>query len=306
MNPNLDSLVKNLLSDDFKYLSKAFNGELLELVKEKGVYPFEYMDSFKKISEDKLPDKSIFFSSLKNKCISEKDYQRANGVWNAFKMNSMGDYYDLHLKTDVLLLADVFEKFVKTCLGYYGLDPCHYFSSPGLSWDTMLKMTGIELELIHDIDMHLFIEKGMRGDISYIAKTNGKTDSKYMEYYDSSEESVYIIYLDTNNLYGWAMIQYLPYGGFKWLSKKEIDEFDLNSMELHSIDKNSSMELHSRCYILEVHLEYPDELHDLHNYYPLDPGKLEISQNMLRKYCSDIADKNGIKIGGVNKLVSNL
>ena len=85
MNPNLDSLVKNLLIDDFKYLPKEFNGELLELVKEKGVYPFEYMDSFKKISEDKLPDKSIFFSSSKEKCISDKDYQRANGVWNASK-----------------------------------------------------------------------------------------------------------------------------------------------------------------------------------------------------------------------------
>ena len=212
MNPNLDSLVKNLLSDDFKYLSKAFNSELLELAKEKGVYPFQYMDSFKKISEDILNDKSIFCSSLKDKCISEKDYQRANGVWNAFKMNSIGDYHDLHLKTDVLLLADVFEKFVKTCLDYYGLDPCHYFSSPGLSLDAVLKMTGIELELIHDIDMHLFIAKGMRGGISYIAKTNGKANSKYMEYYDSSEESVYITYLDTNNLYGWAMIQYLPYG----------------------------------------------------------------------------------------------
>ena len=221
-------------------------------------------------------------------------------------MNSMGDYHDLHLKTDVLLLADVFQKFVKTCLDYYGLDPCHYFSSPGLRWDAMLKLNGIELELIHDIDMHLFIEKGMRGGISYIAKTNGKANSKYMEYYDSSEESIYIIYLDTNNLHGWAMIQYLPYGGFKWLSKKEIDEFDLNSMELHSVDNSSSTELHSRSYILEVDLEYPDELHDLHNDYPLAPGKLEISQNMLRKYCSDIADKNGIKIGGVNKLVPNL
>ena len=194
MNPNLDSLVKNVLSDDFKYLSIEFNGELLELVKEKGVYPFEYMDSFKKISEDKLPDKSIFFSSLKDKCISEKDYQRANGIWNAFKMNSMGDYHDLHLKTDVLLLADV-------------LDPCHYFSSPGLSWDAMLKMTWIEIELIHDIDMHLFIEKGMRDSISYIAKRYGKAISKYLECYDSSEESVYIIYLDANNMYGWAMIQ---------------------------------------------------------------------------------------------------
>ena len=91
-------------------------------------------------------------------------------LWNVFKMNTMGDYHYLYLKADVLLLADVFEKLINTCLKYYGLDPCHYFSSPGLSWDTRLKMTGIELELISDIDIYLFVEKGMREGISYIAK----------------------------------------------------------------------------------------------------------------------------------------
>ena len=135
-----------------------------------------------------------------------------------------------------MLLANVFEKFIKTSLDYYGLDSCHYFSSPGLSWDAMLKIAGIELEVISDIDMHLFIEKGMCGGISYIAKRHSKANNKYMKSYDSSEcssieESVYIICLDANNLYGWGIIQYLPYGGFKWLSKKEIDGFDLNSVK---------------------------------------------------------------------------
>ena len=133
MNSGLDSLVKNLSNNDFRYLFEEFSNELLELVKEKGVYPYEYMNSFKKFSEDKVPDESKFFSSLKHKCISEKDYERANNVWNAFKMKTMSDYHDLYLKTDVLLLTDAFEKFIKTCLDYYGLDPCHYFSSPGLS-----------------------------------------------------------------------------------------------------------------------------------------------------------------------------
>ena len=164
----------------------------------------------------------------------------------------------------------------------------------------------MKLELSGDIDIHLFIEKGMRGGISYVAKRHSKANNKYMKDYDSSEENVFIIYLDANNLYGWAMIQYLPYGGLKWLSKKEIDKFDLNSIELHSVDKNSSTELHSVEYISEVDLEYPSELHDLHNNYPLAPEKLEISQNMLSKYCSDISDKYGIKIRGVNKLVPNL
>ena len=128
------------------------------------------MDSFKKFSEDKLSDRCKFLNSLKDKCISEKDYLKANTIWNMFKINTMGDYYDLFLIKDVLLLADAFEKIINTCLGYYGLKPCHYFSFPGLSCDAMLKMTEIELDLISDIDMLLFIEKGMRSGISYIAK----------------------------------------------------------------------------------------------------------------------------------------
>ena len=103
-------------------------------------------------------------------------------------MNTMGDYHDLYLKTDVLLFADVFEKFIKTCLDYYELDPCHYFRSPGLSWDAIFKMTGVELELISDIDMHLFIEKGMRGGISYIAKRHSKANNKYMKCYDRDKK----------------------------------------------------------------------------------------------------------------------
>ena len=160
----------------------------------------------------------------------------------------------------------------------------------------MLKMTEIELDLTSDINMYLFIEKGMRGGISYIAKRHSKANNKYMKYYYSSKESKYIIYLDANNLYGWAMIQYLPYSGFKWLNQKEISDFCLNS-----ISENSSIG-----YILEVDFKNPSELHDLHNDYPLAPEKLEITQNMLSKYCPDIANKYGIKIGGVNKLFPNL
>ena len=141
MNSSLDSLVKNLSANDFKYLPKECSGEFLKLVKQKGVYPYEYMDSFRKFSENKLPDKCKFFSSLKDVCISEKDYLKAVDIWNVFKMNSIGDYHDLFLKTDVLLLANVFEKFINTYLGSYVLDPCHYFRSLVLSWNAMIKMT---------------------------------------------------------------------------------------------------------------------------------------------------------------------
>ena len=138
-------------------ISQEFNGERLKLVKQKEVYPCEYMDSFEKFSEDKLSERSKFYSSLKYKCISKKDYLYANNVWNVFKINTVGNYLDLCLKSDDLLLADAFEKFISICIEYYKLDTCHYFSSPGLSWDAMLKTTRIELELILNNEMYLFI-----------------------------------------------------------------------------------------------------------------------------------------------------
>ena len=124
-----------------------------------------------------------------------------NAVWNAFDMKNLGPYHDLYLKTDVLLLCEVFEKFVSICLDYYGLGPYHYFSAPGLSWDAMLKMTDIVLYHISDIDMHLFIEKGMVGGISYIANRYAKANNKYMKNYDPNLEEKCIMYFDANNLY---------------------------------------------------------------------------------------------------------
>ena len=156
MTFSLDALVNNLSDNDFKYLSQELSGDLLKLIKQKGVYPYEYIDTFKKFfSEDKLPDRYELFSSLKNECISEKDYSHVIDVWKVFKTNTIGDYHELFLKTDVLLLANVFEKFISTCLDYYGLDPFRCFSSPGLSWDAMPNITGTVLELISDTDMHL-------------------------------------------------------------------------------------------------------------------------------------------------------
>ena len=140
----------------------------------------------------------------------------------------MGDYHDRYLRKDVLLLADVFERFINICLKFYGLDPCHYFSSPGLSWDAMLKMTGVKLKKTFEIDMYLFIKKGLRGAVSYIAKRYSKANNKYMKDSDPTKSSKYISYLDMNNLYSWAMSRYLPYGGFKWL--KNVDGFNVNSI----------------------------------------------------------------------------
>ena len=202
-------------------------------------------------------------------------------VWKVFKLKNLGEYHDLYLKTGVLSLCDVFEKFISVCLKGY---PCHYFSSPGLSWDSMLRMTGINLEKIDDIDINLFLEKGLRGGISYISKKYSKSDNKI------------IMYWDMNNLFGTVMsFEYLPYGDFRCLSEEEIKVFDLDI-----IPKNSLIE-----YILKVDLEYPDSLHDSHNDYPLCPEKIEVSYEMLSNYCKGIVDWYDIKVGGVKRLIPN-
>ena len=293
MSSSLSNLVNNLPAEAFKHMGQVFQGGQLSLMTKKGVYPYDYMNSFEKFEDNKLPKKEDFFSIMNNEHITDEEYQHAQNVWNEFGLSSMGEYHDLYLKSDILLLADVFENFRKACQQYYGLDPAHYFTSPGLSWDAMLKMTNIELELISDVDMFQFIEKGMRGGISYIANRYGKANNKYMKNYNPEEASKYIMYLDANNLYGWAMSQYLPTGGFKWLTEEEVD--------LSKYNDESEKGL-----VLEVDLEYPEELHDLHNDYPLAAEKIKVTEDMLSPYCREIAEKFKVKVGLVEKLVPTL
>ena len=161
-------------------------------------------------------------------------------------------------------------------------------------WDAMLKVTGVKLEKISDIDKYLIIEKGLRGGISYIAKRYAKANNKYISDYDSKKPSTFITYLDMNNLYGWAMSEYLPFGGFKWL--KNVDEFGVISISEKSLTE----------YFLKVDLKYLDELHELYNDYPLAPKKRAVCSDMLPNYCKKIADKYEIKVGNVKKLIPNL
>ena len=227
MSSSLDKLVSNLPKDDLIYASKVFKGKRLNLMFQKGVYPYDFMDSFEKFNQTELPTKDQFYSILNDQHITDDEDDHAKKVWKTFKIKTMGEYHDLYLGSDVLLLTDVFENFRKSCMQYYKLDPCHYFTSPGLSCDAMLKMANIKLELMTDIDMFQFIEKGMRGGVSYIANRYGKANSKYMKEYDEKAPSKHIMYHDANNLYGWAMSQYLPTGNFKWMTDKEISKVDL-------------------------------------------------------------------------------
>ena len=158
----------------------------------------------------------------------------------------------------------------------------------------MLKITGVKFKKISDIDKYLFIKKGLQGGISYIAKRYTKANNKYMNDYDHKKPSTITSYLDMNNLYGWAMSEYLPYEGFEWL--KNVDKFDVMSIS----------EKGPIGYFLEIDFEYSDELHKLHNDYTLAPEKLAVSSNVLSKYCKKVADMYEIKVGDVKKLISNL
>ena len=290
MSSSLDKLAGNLEDRDFIYTKDYFTDLVqFNLMKRKGVYPYDYMDSFSKFNDTELPKREDFYSLLTDNNISEDDYSHAKDVWNTFNLQNMGEYHDLYLKTDILLLTDVFENFRKTCLTYYKLDPLHYITSPGLAWDAMLKMTGINLELITDIDMQLFIEKGLRGGISYIAHRHATANNKYMKNFDLDKLISYIMYLDANNLYGWAMSQPLPYRNFRWVESNNV------------IPKRKGIG-----HIYEVDLEYPEELHDLHNDYPCAPEKIKVTDDMLSDYCREIKNKFKISSGNVNKLIPTL
>ncbi|KAK3745935.1 hypothetical protein QZH41_003071 [Actinostola sp. cb2023] len=215
MASGLDRLAANLKKEQFINMKKFFTGEKLDLLLRKGVYPYDYVNCLSKLDEKTLPKQEEFFSRLNDSDISEDDYKHAQKVWQVFKMKTMRDYHDLYLLSDVLLLMDVFETFRGVCMDNYKLDPCWYFTAPGLSWDAMLKMTEIELELLTDVDMLLMIEKGTRGGVSMITKRYAKANNKYMKDYKKDKKDIFIKYLDANNLYGWAMSEPLPTDGFK-------------------------------------------------------------------------------------------
>ena len=201
LQTSLANLVSNLQPQDFINTKEIFK-ENTDLLTRKGVFPYDYVSSLEKLDEKKLPPKEEFYSKLNDEHISDEDYQHALNVFRKFNCKSIRDYHDLYLKSDVLLLSDVFENFRKTCLKHYKLDPAHYYTSPGLAWDACLKETQQELQLLTDYDMLMMVEKGIRGGISHISKRYAEANNKYMKDYNPDKESIYIQYLDANNLYG--------------------------------------------------------------------------------------------------------
>lgn len=278
MAASLDTLASNLYSDDFRTVRKHFpDPEEFNLIKRKGVFPYEYVTSLTKLNENNIPSIDSFYSKLNDKECSEEDYLHAQKVWKKFNCNSIRDYMQLYLKTDVLLLTDVFENFRKVCRKIYNLDAPHYYTTPGLSWDAMLKYTKIELELLTDLEMYNFIKRGIRGGLTQCSKRYSKANHKYLENYDNTKPSEYILYLDVNNLYGWAMSESLPYGGFAWTN---------DFIHPRDIPKNSDIG-----YIYEVDLSYPFSCHDHHNDLPFCAENKIIGGSKHEKLVADLSDK---------------
>ena len=303
---SLEQLSKNLLksgNDKFQILTKEFhfkndNPNELGLLLRKGVFPYEYLNGWDRFSTPALPGKDEFFNRLHQEECTDADYAHALNVWNTFHCNTLKDYLELYLKTDVLLLADVFEQFRTVCAHHYGLDPAHYVSSPQLSWDSMLKNTECILELVSDPEIFNMLDPAIRGGISMICTRYARANNPYMkDKWDPTKPTSYIIYLDANNLYGWAMSQQMPIGEFKWLVETEYSLIDWVAQE----------ETQDVGYIIECDLDYPQEIHDQHNDYPLAPERMDIKASMLSDKQVDIFKHYNIGRGGRNtKLVPNL
>ena len=180
------------------------------LLLRKGVYPYQYMDSWERFNESSLPTKKDFYSELTLEDISDKHYSHVQKVFEEF-CTDIGDYHNLYVQTDTLLLADVFEKCRDKCIDIYGLDPSCFLSAPGLAWQACLKKTEVKLKLLTDYHMLLMIEEGIKGGMCQSTHRYAKANNKYMKNYDKSIESSYLMYLDANNLYGWAMSQNTTY-----------------------------------------------------------------------------------------------
>ena len=254
-----DALIKK-----FPNTYQLCNNDLnkFDLLLRKGVYPYEYMDSWKRFKEESLPDKEYFYSELNKEHISDSDYEHAKNVFKKYCKN-LGEYHDLYVQSNTARLADVFENFRDKCIEIYKLDPAHFLSAPGLAWQ---KKTEVKLELLTDIDMSLMYEKGTRGGMCQASYRYAKANNKYMKNYYENKESAFLIYVDANNLYGWAMCKKLPVSDFKWADDLSIftEEF------LKNYDENSD-----KGYVLEVDVEYPKDLHKLHSDLPFLPERIK-------------------------------
>ena len=267
--------------------SQLCNNDLnkFDLLLRKGVYPYEYIDSWKRFKEESLPDKEYFYSELNKEHITNEDYAHAQKVCDTFKTKNVGEYHDLYVQFDRTLLVDVFENFRDKCIGIYKLDPAHFLTAPLLAWQPCLKKTEVQLERLTDNDMLLMFEEETRGGMCQATYIYAKANNKYMKNFDKNKKSSYLQYLDANNLYGWAMSQKLPVDGFKWVDDLSIftEDFIKNYDEEDDIG-----------YVFVVDVEYPKNLHKLHSDLPFLPERMKI--NKCDKLVCNLNDKENYPV----------
>ena len=300
MASSLTTLIENLKNGGknipewrtiFKNVSNGFkDDEQFVLMIQKGIYPYDYIDTYEKLLESKLPKKKCFNNRLTSSKCSDKDYEQAQLVWNTCKCYNFMDYHNIYLKSDVLLLADVWENFREVCFTNYKLDANYYYTAPSLSWDAMLKLTKVELELITDIEQYLFIESGIRGGMSQISKRYAKANNDKIKEYEKTKELSHITYLDANNLYGWAMCEYLPQKDFKW----NLENWD--ESKIANLDNSGA-----KGYLFSVDLHIPDELHDHFNGYAPAPERQTVLKENLNKW-----QQEDYKQSKIEKLITSL
>jgi len=221
-----------------------------------------------------LPPIGAFYDALRQEELTQKDYERAKQTWSQFKITNMQQYHDYYLLSDVLLLTDVFENFRRSVINKHKLDCLYFVTLPSLSWAMALKQTDAKLDLITDPDAYLMLENSMRGGIATISRRYAAANNPFVDGYDEDETRRYITYLDANSLYATAQSEALPVGNFRFLTHNEIEKFDLISIKA---DANVGC-------ILECDLVYPTHLHDNQNDYPLAPGHLAVTYDMLSPY----------------------
>ena len=326
---NCDIYYKKKFNKDlikkFKNTCSFCNSDLnkLILLLRKGVYPYEYMEntySCEKFNETSLPSKEDFYSHLNMENIDDIDYRHGNNVFKGFKLENLGDYHDLYVQSDTLLLADVFENFRDMCIKVYELDPAHFVLLPGLAWQAWLKKTNIEFELLTDYDMLLMVEEGIRGGICHSIHRYAKPNNKYMKNYNNNEESSYIQHLDANNFYGWAMSKKLPVNGFKWIdNNKTAEPSSLERSAKHVINEEfikNYNENDNKGYILEVDVKYPKRLRELHSDLPFLSERMKVNKckklvcNLFnkKKYVTHISSlkqtlNHGLKLKKIHRII---